>query len=85
MRTGRWGGFRAAVLLLACFGIAQAHASDSPEKCRLTRVASLDAITENGQLLIAVKLDGRDSWLRVDMGSPFSMISKNLVGEWRYT
>lgn len=49
--------------------------------CKLTQLASLDAITQNGQLLIPVKLDGRLSYLRVDTGAPIGIINQKLVTE----
>jgi predicted aspartyl protease len=72
-----------------CFGLAAMHtfaadsarAADQSATCDLKRVASLDAITDSGQLLIAVKLNGRDSWVRVDTGGPFNLINKGLADE----
>jgi hypothetical protein len=49
--------------------------------CNLQRVAALNARTENGRLLIQVKLNGRDSRLQVDTGSPYSVITNRVADE----
>jgi predicted aspartyl protease len=58
-----------------------AQAADAPSGCTLKRVASLDASTNRGRLLINIKLNGRDSSVMVDTGSPFNLISADLATE----
>jgi predicted aspartyl protease len=51
------------------------------EQCSLKRVAELPVKSDHGRLLIPVKIEGRDAWVQVDTGSPFSMISARLANE----
>jgi len=74
----------AALLCLAIvanLAVGSAAAADDPAKCTLQRIASLDADTSHGRLLIKVQIEGRDSWVGVDTGSPVGLINKDVVDE----
>ncbi len=74
----------AAIVCLAIVanaGAGSANAADGPGGCTLKRIASLDADTSHGSLMIKVQIEGRDSWLGVDTGSPVSMINKTVADE----
>jgi hypothetical protein len=71
----------ACFAIFACSAVGAAHAADEAKKCTLQRVASLDTDTSQGRLLIKVQIEGRDSWLAVDTGSPVGLISRAVVDE----
>ncbi len=73
-----------ASLVVLCLTVGAglaAHADNDPKKCSLQRIASLDADISHGDLLIKIQIEGRDSWVAVDTGSPVGLISKAVVDE----
>jgi len=70
-----------AFCIASCVGLfmqASAWAADA-KPCSLERAAELPVKNEDGRLLIQVQINGRDAWVQVDTGSPFSLISARLA------
>jgi predicted aspartyl protease len=66
---------------LICLSGQTATWAKDPEQCGLKRVAELPVKSDDGRLLIEVQIEGRDTWVQVDAGSPFSMITNQLAEE----
>ena len=73
---------KAAVLCIASFMAlfmqATVWAADTAQ-CDLQRAAELPVKTDGDMLLIQMQIEGRDAWVQVDTGSPFSLISARLA------
>ncbi|HTJ64094.1 MAG TPA: retroviral-like aspartic protease family protein [Alphaproteobacteria bacterium] len=78
MRTCQFMAIAFAALLCS---LSNPSAAGEQKTCGLQRVAALDADISRGALLIKIKIEGRETWVRVDTGSPIGMIDKAFAQE----
>ena len=69
------------VLAFCIFGTRPTHAANQAPVCDLKRVAELETKIEDNILLVKVKLNDRDSWLRIATASPYNVVSDQIADE----
>ncbi len=67
-------GLFVAFLLLSSRG-----ANAQSPTCSLQRVAELPVDIRHGQLLVKMQIDDQDGWFVIDTGSPYSMLTRQMV------